>query len=61
MIVFAGALDGGEFCEAAGPAHAEGARSMFDRNMLVGTGKTMHRLARYSSRLYIWPLLMGNM
>ena len=61
MSVFVSALDGGEFCEAAGPAQAGQTRSMFDKNMLMGTGKTMRCLARYSSRLYISPLLMGDM
>jgi len=56
-----GAVDGGEFCEAAGPAQAGQTRSMFDRNMLMGIGKTMRCLARYSSRLYISPLLMRDM
>src|SRR5260370_276922 len=45
MSVFVGAVDGGEFCEAAGPAQAGQTRSMFDRNMLMGIGKTMRCLA----------------
>jgi hypothetical protein len=57
MSAFVGCLDAGEFCEAAGPAQAGEARSMFDKNMSVGTGKTMRWLARYSSQLYISPLL----
>src|SRR6266446_10311374 len=55
MSVFAGALDGGEFCETAGPAQAGQTRSMFDRNMLVGTGKTMRlnpRRLRQSSEAF---------
>jgi hypothetical protein len=61
MTVFVGALDGGEFCEAAGPALAGQTTLMLDRNMLMGTGKTMRCFARYSSRLYISPLLIGDM
>jgi hypothetical protein len=61
MSVFVGASDGGEFCEAAGHAQAGQTRSISGRNMLMGTGKTMRCLARYSSRLCISPLLMGDM
>jgi hypothetical protein len=61
MSVFAGALDGGEFCEATRPAQAAETKPISDRNMLIGTGKTIRGLAKCSSRPYTPPLLMQDM